>query len=200
MGVWQNAKLLADQYAAHGYLCLVPDIFLGDSVPINRPYDFDVKKWIMQGSEGNSPHTPAVIDAIVKKAIVYLTGQHGVVKLGAIGICLGAKYVARHFSSGIAVGFIAHPAFMEEAELESITGPLSIAAAENDYIFTTAKRHKFEEILSNKTPKVPYQICLYSGTTHGFAVRCDLSIPEQKYAKEQAFLQAVNWFDEYLLG
>lgn len=89
---------------------------------------------------------------------------------------------------------------MEEVELENITGPLSIAAAENDNIFTTAKRHKSEEILFLKTPKVPYQICLYSGTTHGFAVRCDLSIPEQKYAKEQAFLQAVNWFDEYLLG
>lgn len=89
---------------------------------------------------------------------------------------------------------------MEEVELENITGPLSIAAAEHDYIFTTVKRHKSEEILSNKTPKVPYQMCLYSGTTHGFAVRCDLSIPEQKYAKEQAFLQAVNWFDEHLLG
>jgi dienelactone hydrolase len=54
MGVWQIAKLLADQYAAHGYLCLVPDIFLGDPVPINRPHDFDVKKWIMQGSDGSS--------------------------------------------------------------------------------------------------------------------------------------------------
>jgi dienelactone hydrolase len=94
MGVWQNAKLLADQYAAHGYLCLVPDIFLGDPVPINRPDDFDVKKWIMQGSDGSSPHTPNVIDTVVKEAISYLTSQHGVVKLGAIGICLGAKVSA----------------------------------------------------------------------------------------------------------
>jgi dienelactone hydrolase len=91
MGVWQNAKLLADQYAARGYLCLVPDIFLGDPVPINRPDDFDVKKWIMQGSDGSSPHTSNIIDDIVKRAIWYLTSQHGVVKLGAIGICLGAK-------------------------------------------------------------------------------------------------------------
>lgn len=91
MGVWHNAKLLADQYAAHGYLCLVPDIFLGDPVPINRPHDFDVKRWIMQGSDGSSPHTPDIVDAVVKEAMLYLTSQHGVVKLGAIGICLGAK-------------------------------------------------------------------------------------------------------------
>lgn len=91
MGVWHNAKLLADKYAAHGYLCLVPDIFLGDPVSINRPDDFDVKKWIMQGSDGSSPHTPNVIDAVVKEAILYLTSQHSVIKLGAIGICLGAK-------------------------------------------------------------------------------------------------------------
>lgn len=110
-----------------------------------------------------------------------------------------SQYVARHFNSGIAVGFIAHPAFMEKAKLENITGALSIHATENDHIFTTAKCHKSEEILTDKSPKVPYQICLYSGTTHGFAVHCDLSIPEQKYAKEQVFLQALNWFDEHLL-
>jgi len=34
---------------------------------------------------------------------------------------------------------------------------------------------------------------------HGFAVRCDASKKVEKFAKEQAFLQAVNWFDEYLL-
>ncbi|OQD62359.1 hypothetical protein PENPOL_c012G10267 [Penicillium polonicum] len=70
MGVWHHAKLLADQYAAHGYLCL---------------------KWIMQGSDGSSPHTPTVINAVVKEAIFYLNSKHGVAKLGAVGICLGAK-------------------------------------------------------------------------------------------------------------
>lgn len=45
----------------------------------------------------------------------------------------------------------------------------------------------------------PYQINLYSGVVHGFAVRCDLSKKIEKFSKEQAFLQAVQWFDEYLL-
>jgi len=86
---------------------------------------------------------------------------------------------------------------VDEAELSAITGPVSISAAEIDEIFTTPLRHKSEEILI-KT-KLPYQINLFGGVEHGFSVRCDLKVPVQKYAKEQAFLQAVNWFDEHLL-
>jgi dienelactone hydrolase len=74
---------------------------------------------------------------------------------------------------------------------------LSIAAAQSDDIFTTEKRHKSEEILI-KT-KLPFQINLYSGVAHGFAVRCDLTKKIEKFSKEQAFLQAVTWFDEHLV-
>ncbi len=45
----------------------------------------------------------------------------------------------------------------------------------------------------------PYQINLYSQVEHGFAVRADLSQKHRRYAKEQAFLQAVTWFDNWLL-
>jgi dienelactone hydrolase len=45
---------------------------------------------------------------------------------------------------------------------------------------------------------IPYQMVLYSGVEHGFAVRGDLKNPQIKFAKEAAFLQAVQWFDEYL--
>ncbi len=98
---------------------------------------------------------------------------------------------------GVDVGFFAHPSFVEESELAAIQGPLSIAAAETDQIFPAEKRHKSEEIMV-KT-KQPYQINLYSGVVHGFSVRCDTSKKVEKFAKEQAFLQAVNWFDEYLI-
>lgn len=107
------------------------------------------------------------------------------------------KYVVRHYKDGIDAGFVAHPSFIEEAELAAITGPLSIAAAERDAIFPSEKRYKSEEILQNT--KIPYQIHLYSGVEHGFAVRCDLKVKAHKFAKEQAFLQAVAWFDHHLL-
>jgi len=107
------------------------------------------------------------------------------------------QYVARHYKNGIEVGYFAHPSFVDEEELAAITGPLSIAAAETDSIFTTEKRHKSEDIL--KRTGQPYQINLYSGVEHGFSVRGDVSNRAQRWAKEQAFFQAVAWFDEHLL-
>jgi dienelactone hydrolase len=66
-----------------------------------------------------------------------------------------------------------------------------------DIVFTSAKRHESEEILDKLD--VPHQINLFSDVEHGFAVRCDLSKPRQKFAKEQVFAQAVAWFDQYLI-
>lgn len=90
---------------------------------------------------------------------------------------------------------MAHPSHVEADELRAINGPLAIAAAETDFIFPTEKRHESEEILKNSG--LPYQINLYSGVKHGFAVRGDLSDQVTKYAKENAFLQAVQWFKEH---
>ena len=67
---------------------------------------------------------------------------------------------------------------------------------EIDQIFTTELRHKSEGILI-KTGQ-PWQINLYGGVSHGFAVRADLSNKNFKFAKEQAFCQAVTWFNQYL--
>lgn len=65
--------------------------------------------------------------------------------------------------------------------------------AEIDSIFTRELRHSSEDILS-KTGQ-PYQLNVFSGVEHGFAIRADLSKPQNKFAKEQAFLQALAWFN-----
>lgn len=95
------------------------------------------------------------------------------------------------------MGYCAHPSFVEEEELAAIGGPLAISAAQEDEIFPDHMRHKSEEILA-KTNQ-PYQIYLFSGTQHGFAVRGDPKVKATKFAKEQAFKQAVAWFDNYLV-
>jgi dienelactone hydrolase len=59
-------------------------------------------------------------------------------------------------------------------------------------------RHKSEEILART--KQPYQITLYYGVEHGFSVRGDPNIRSTRFAKEQAFQQAVTWFDEFLVN
>jgi dienelactone hydrolase len=120
-------------------------------------------------------------------------------KIGALGYCFGAKYVVRrlHPDKGdIDVGYLAHPSFVTADELKSIKGPLAISAAEDDHIFSVEKRHESEEIL--KTSGLPYQINLYGGVEHGFAVRGDPKNRSVQFAKESAFLQAVQWFKEHL--
>lgn len=178
------------------------------------PEGFDLMGWIAKGSDGNNPHTPESIDPIIVQGIEYLKSL-GYIKIGAVGYCFGAKvslqlsaknpwhrgtnmlqYLIRHYKDGISVGFCAHPSFVTEEELAAITGPLSIAAAETDVIFTTEQRHRSEEIL--RESKLPWQINLFSGVEHGFAVRGDLSNKVIKYAQDQAFKQAVAWFDEHL--
>ncbi|KAH8585547.1 dienelactone hydrolase [Bisporella sp. PMI_857] len=198
IGIWQNSQLLADQFAANGYYTLIIDLFNGDPVKLNRAPDFDLMGWLTKGSDGNNPHTVEAVDPIVEKSIAYLQNK-GYSKIGAVGYCFGAKYVARFMAEGkgIGVGYVAHPSFVDEAELLAIKGPWSIAAAQTDSIFPAENRHKSEEILI-KTGQ-PFQINLYSGVEHGFSIRGDPNIKIQKFSKEQAFYQAVSWLDEFLI-
>lgn len=101
----------------------------------------------------------------------------------------------RHYKDGINCGFVAHPSFVEADELAAILGPLSIAAAENHDIFPAEKRHESEEIL--KKTQQQYQMTLFPGVEHGFAVRGDPKVKTQGFAKEQAFLQAIAWFNHH---
>lgn len=41
-----NAQLIADQFAANGYFCVMPDLFEGDPVVMNGPKDFDIMEWL----------------------------------------------------------------------------------------------------------------------------------------------------------
>ncbi|KAJ5898776.1 Protein AIM2 [Penicillium taxi] len=190
-GIFSNSQLLADEFANNGYLTVIPDLFNGDQISVSdmESGKADLGAWLPN-------HQPANIDPIVESIVKYVRSL-GVKKIGAVGYCFGAKYVIRHLKSGkIDVGYSAHPSFVTHEELGAIEGPLSISAAETDSIFTTQLRHESEETLI-KVGK-PWQINLFSAVTHGFAVRGDLNVPIQKWAKEQAFCQAVAWFRQYL--
>jgi dienelactone hydrolase len=198
---FNNAQLIADQYAANGYYVVMPDLFDGNPIGLNRPEGFDIMKWL--GGEYHPKkraHDPPHVDPIIDSCIIHMRDQ-GVKKLGAVGYCFGAKYVVRHLrpdQGKIDAGYSAHPSFVQDDELNDIKGPFSIAAAETDEIFPTEKRHHTEELL--KALGLPYQINLYAGVEHGFAVRGDPNDKKKQYAKEAAFLQAVQWFDYHLKG
>ncbi|KOS22088.1 Protein AIM2 [Escovopsis weberi] len=195
IGLWQNSRLMADTFAKEGYTTLIIDLFNKDPVSLSHQPGFDFFSWLSQGSDGKNPHTAEYVDPIVVAGINALK-EMGYNRIGAVAYCFGAKYLCRHYKDGIDVGYCAHPSFVEEDELASITGPLSISAAQTDSIFPAEKRHRSEEILI-KTG-LPFQINLLSGVDHGYAVRCDLTSKLQKFSKETAFAQAVSWFNEYL--
>lgn len=126
-------------------------------------------------------------------------GSLGCDRIGGVGYCFGGRYVARYLRPGkIDVGFAAHPTMMGAEELSAVAGPFSIAAAVDDVVYTAEKRRESEDVLAKLSRPVPYQVNLFSHCGHGFSVRCDMTVKEQKIAKEAAFLQAVHWFDMYL--
>lgn len=178
----------------------MPDLFEGDPIPLNRPEGFDIMEWHSKSGPQGKGHGPGQVDPIVTKVIKEMKGNLGVKKIGAVGYCFGAKSVARFSAKGkgVDVAAMAHPSFVDAAEIKAMEAPLSIAAAETDQIFPAEKRRETEDIL--KEHHIPYQVCLYSDVEHGFAVRGDPKNPKAKFAKEAAFLQHVQWFDEYLKG
>ncbi|KAI9668431.1 MAG: hypothetical protein M1831_001185 [Alyxoria varia] len=182
----------------------MPDLFHGDTVPLGPPAGFDIMEWFSKGDHG-----PSNVDPTVTTIIKHMRDQLHVANIGAVGYCFGAKYVARYLGAVgkekgamVDAGFMAHPSFVEaEEELEKIEGPLSIAAAENDTVFTVEKRHESERVLkgvSDGPRELPYQINLYGYVSHGFAVKGDPAVKRARFAKEQAFLQAVTWFDTWI--
>ncbi|KAL5348560.1 hypothetical protein ACLOAV_005976 [Pseudogymnoascus australis] len=185
-GIYQNIKLVADSFAARGFLAVVPDMLDGDSLS-TEDYDnknVDIPGWLQR-------HLPDAVDPIVEKVIAHLRETLKVKKI--------AGYVVRNLKRGeglLDAGYLAHPSFITTEEFRAITKPVSIAASEIDNIFTRENRYEAEKILVDLN--VPFQINVYGGVEHGFALRADMSVKKNLYAMEDAFKQATNWFENWL--
>lgn len=179
-----NTNLVADALAKLGkYKVLVPDILLGD------PYKSG-------GFEEYLPkHTPEITNPVVDKFLKYIKGELQPKFTYGIGYCFGGKYVVRHLSKDglFDAGAIAHPSLISEDDVEAVTKPLLISAAQTDGIFTVEGRHKTEEILSKKEG-LKWEITVFGGVSHGYAVRGDITNPQVKYAKERTLSDQLNFF------
>ena len=173
----------------------MPDLFHGDPVPLDRSENYDLNVWL----NGPPGHPPARVDPVVQSVLKYLEEELKCERIAGVGYCFGAKYVVRNMLSNgpLRVGYICTPSLIEVEELNRVEAPLSIAAAENDSVFPQEKRVETECILRDKL-SIPYQINLYGRVEHGFGCKANIAIKESKFAKEQAFIQAVTWLDEHL--
>ncbi|KAL6412939.1 dienelactone hydrolase [Ilyonectria robusta] len=181
-------RLLADSFARAGFLTITPDLF--DGVPAPHDITFDAADFL-------SKHNVNVTDPIIEKTIEYIRTKLGVKRVAVTGYCFGGRYAFRFLAEGrgVDVGFAAHPSLLQDDEVLAIKGPASVAAAEVDSLLEPARRLEIEGLLSQAAQ--PFQVNLYSGTTHGFGVRANVSDPEQKFGKEEAFWQAVRWFNAW---
>ena len=196
-------------------------MFEGDPAPMDLATPgFNATEWTLR-------HNAGVIDPILAKAVAYLQsrGIERIATTGyCFGGRYAFRLLAP--GKGVDAGFSAHPSLLENGEILAITKPISVAAAggffslllsflslfftccasiaqvltctctEIDTMMPPARRLEIEGLLANNVTQ-PYQVNLYGGAAHGFGVRGDVSDPEQKFAKEAAFYQAVRWFSAW---
>jgi len=196
-GLFNNGLLIMDAFADAGYLTVGVDYFRGDPVTKHRDANneslpgFDFKAWVSKNMEFALKATPEWVEAVKAKY-----GQTNT-KYACTGYCFGAPFVCNELAgSTVTAGAFGHPAFLEEHHFLNLKNPLFLSCAETDGTFDETSRHQAEQIL--KAEKKAYQFQLFSGVKHGFALRCNLDDPYERYVKEQSLKGIIEWFDFWL--
>ncbi|KAJ7711830.1 hypothetical protein B0H16DRAFT_1343373, partial [Mycena metata] len=120
-------------------------------------------------------------------------------KIGAIGYCFGGAIATRVgattdlFQSIV----LAHPSNPTDAQLRAIKAPTAWSAAEGTLLFAPCPAIAALHAGRKGTADfVEYEIKVYKA--HGFAARPNFEYPEVKEGFEEAFKQAVEWFNKTL--
>ncbi|KAH7397789.1 hypothetical protein BKA64DRAFT_745355 [Cadophora sp. MPI-SDFR-AT-0126] len=201
--ICHDSMMLANQFAEAEiwtYVCgytgvaVPPSSFRG---PSNRP--------------NNIKHSEAQAEKIIDNTITEIVGgkystDTKRTRIVVAGFGIGAKHVLRLLANPkrkdcvIMAGFVASPEGATICTPEAYSGvkkPLSIAFADDRQTKTdTAERERIREGLNVWAG--PYQINLYSHVRDGFAVRRAVASKPEIFAKRQAFVQALQWFNFYL--
>lgn len=177
------ADQLSEQFKAQ---VVVPDLFNGGAIE-------DITKFNFQEFFGQ--YGPHVTTKLVHDFAKQLRADLSPKKVFGVGHCFGAKYVVQQLAEGefFDAGAVAHPTAVEIGEIEKLVNPILISTGINDMSFTPELRNQTLEVLGKKED-LRFQVDIYSGAPHGFAVKGDLSKPQVKYAKEKTLLDQVTFF------
>ncbi|KIJ24036.1 hypothetical protein M422DRAFT_275274 [Sphaerobolus stellatus SS14] len=189
-----NNQLLFDYFASQGFFVVAVDYFEGDPVQINRDKTgFDVMAWI-------NPKLERAREIIAPKWIEAVIEKYGGtdMKFGTVGYCFGASFVMDiRATDKVKAGAFAHPSFLDENHFRKLKRPLLLACAEEDHTFSPESRHQSEELL--KANQATYFYQLFSGVKHGFALRGNMEVEHERWAKEQSAYGMVSWWNRFLV-
>lgn len=189
------------------------DILNGDPVPEDLKTNPEVAKTFSL-PEWRTRHTPPQSRPALDATISHLIKNVGVRQVHAIGYCFGARavmdLVLEHEKEAgfLKTAAFAHPsqlripddfdAYLNKAQEDKV--PLLFLTCERDMQYPQETQKKVDDLLNplngeeGARQEVRYKRVYYPDNDHGFAVRGDISQPQIKKAKEDAFKQALDWF------
>ncbi|KAK7464208.1 hypothetical protein VKT23_006374 [Stygiomarasmius scandens] len=185
-----NNKLIQDYFAEAGFNVLGIDYFDGDPIEKHaNSANFDRDAWRNAARKRAEQWIPKWFDAV--KEIYGKDAQYC-----AVGYCFGAPY-ALQLANGesIVAAAFAHPSSLNEDHFRGVKKPLLMSCAEIDQAFPLESRRRAEDILVEI--KAKYFIQVFSGVKHGFAVRGDPDIFDERWAKEESARGIAAWFTRF---
>ncbi|KAI0066689.1 alpha/beta-hydrolase [Artomyces pyxidatus] len=186
-----NSQLIMDYFASKGYLVVAVDLFFGEPIQVRRTKpNFEIWSWIKPIRERADPLVPVWVDAVKERYGLPTT------KYATVGYCFGGRDVMTLAATEwLTVAAFGHPSMIDESHFKALKSPLLMACAEIDETFSRESRHRAEEILVEN--KADYHIQVFSKVAHGFALRGNMDVPLERWAKEQSASSIIEWFDRF---
>jgi dienelactone hydrolase len=141
-------------------------------------------------------HRQSVTIPIIKSFFQILRTENPDLKIGVAGFCWGGRYALllgqEHFSDMHLVDavFTGHPSLVSiPKDVEAPYCPTSVAVAGMDSVFSTKMAAKVEELWKERAEEVKTEIIIYEGAKHGFCVRGNMKVEQEKKDMENAIQQ-----------
>lgn len=185
---YKNNLLVADLLSKQAQAqVLIPDYFEND--PLKSIEEFFAKKEEWLGKHSHEKNNNILTGFLSK-----LREEYKPKFVAGIGHCFGAKYVVPQLTSTglLDIGAIAHPSNCTEEEFDAITKPLIISASSVDPLFTPELRQKAIDILTKN--EADFELTIYLGVHHGFAVRGDPTNKKHRYAQAKVIQDQIYFF------
>ncbi|RMZ92388.1 hypothetical protein DV736_g400, partial [Chaetothyriales sp. CBS 134916] len=204
-----NNQRQADQYAASGFVVIMPDQFGADPAPATNTVtspsiklkaaetakSFLIDMWLArQTPEKVLPRLHKVLEAARDEYADSLAHSGG--RIYAAGYCFGAKYNKETVSlPPVKAGAVAHGTLVTREDVKGIKAPMSIVAVENDPLFPDEILEIGRKHLASSG--ISHEVKVYQGVPHGFAVVGDYADAHIQAKQEKAFAQMLGWLKSH---